>query len=303
MLRIGWLVVVVVTITTVLASRWHEVQPHLGDLHVGLLAGAAALSLAAIGLSGEVWRSQLAGLGARLGFLAGLRVFFVGQLGKYLPGSVWPLLAQTELGRDHAVPPRATFAAVALFMWVHLVSGAAVAAAALGLSGTAPGPVALISLPCLALLAPGLLRPVLRLGLRLTRREPFDAIPDARVMLRTVAWAAAMWLAYGLHLHLAVAAFGAAVPPLAAVGTFAAAWTAGFVFLVAPAGAGVREATMVWLLLPVLSPGAALAVAVVSRLILTAGDVAWGAAGLAVRPHRGGPDARRTARPARSGDR
>jgi hypothetical protein len=32
------------------------------------------------------------------------RILFLGQLGKYLPGSVWPVLAQMELGKTYRVP-------------------------------------------------------------------------------------------------------------------------------------------------------------------------------------------------------
>ena len=38
--------------------------------------------------------------GSPLPLAVARRVFLLAQLGKYLPGSVWPVLAQTELGRD-----------------------------------------------------------------------------------------------------------------------------------------------------------------------------------------------------------
>jgi len=34
----------------------------------------------------------------------GSRIFFVGQLGKYLPGSLWALLVQMELSRKAGIP-------------------------------------------------------------------------------------------------------------------------------------------------------------------------------------------------------
>ncbi len=40
-------------------------------------------------------------LGSPLPPAGSLRVFFLGQLGKYVPGSVWPAVAQMELGRDY----------------------------------------------------------------------------------------------------------------------------------------------------------------------------------------------------------
>ena len=67
-------------------------------------------------------------------------------------------------------------------------------------------------------------------------------------------------------------------------GAYALAWTAGLLVVVAPAGAGVREVALVAALAPVLDRGAGLAVAVLSRVLMTGGDLAWGLAGAALRP-------------------
>jgi uncharacterized membrane protein YbhN (UPF0104 family) len=60
------------------------------------------------------------------------------------------------------------------------------------------------------------------------------------------------------------------------IGAFAVSWIAGFVFVLAPAGAGVREAIMVALLGTTMSPATALTVALISRFMLTLGDVILG---------------------------
>ncbi len=44
------------------------------------------------------WRVLLADLGTHLPAAPASSVFLVGQLGKYLPGSVWTVVAQTEMG-------------------------------------------------------------------------------------------------------------------------------------------------------------------------------------------------------------
>lgn len=290
-LRVVWLVAVLAVVAFVLIDRWEEVGGTLAEARAGLLALAGLLAVAAIGATGAVWRSLLAGVGSWLPVRAAVGVFYVGQLGKYLPGSVWPVLAQAELGRDHAVPARASFAAIALFMWTHLLTGVAVAAVALPFAGVAPWPALFLVVPALALLAPPLLARVLALGLRLARRQPLAATPDARAMVRAVGWTLVMWGCYGAHLAAAVAALGGSVTLPLAVGAFALAWCAGFVFVIAPAGAGVREAVLVGLLLPTLATGPALAATLLSRLLVTAGDVIWGLVGLAVSrgSRRGGP--------------
>ena len=70
---------------------------------------------------------------------------------------------------------------------------------------------------------------------------------------------------------------------LLSIGAFAVAWVAGFVFVLAPAGAGVRETLLVTVLgASELSSASALTVALISRLLMTAGDVIVGGIALAV---------------------
>lgn len=285
--RFAWLAFALVGGAVALAARRDQVGDTLGQLSPGVVAGAGAACLAGVAASFALWRTVLAGLGSGLPLRAAARVFFVGQLGKFLPGSVWPVVAQVDLARDFAVPPRASAAAFALFMWVHLATGVGVGAVALAASGGLPGAAALVALPVALTLLPGVLRRVLSWVLRLLRRAPLDAMPGSGHLLAAVSWALVMWAAWGLHLHWLLGGAGQRVSLLHSTGVFAAAWSAGFVVVPAPAGIGVREAVLVALLAPSgATAGAALAIAAVSRLLLTLADLIWGVVGLAAAPRR-----------------
>jgi hypothetical protein len=78
----------------------------VGSLGLALLTVLAGLFTSFLG-----WRAVLADYGGRLPLAGGLRVFFLSQLGKYLPGSIWPAVAQMELGREYKVPRRVSAAA------------------------------------------------------------------------------------------------------------------------------------------------------------------------------------------------
>ena len=75
-----------------------------------------------------VWRELLADLGSRLSIPEAWRIMFIGQLGKYVPGSIWPVLAQSELGADRRIPRSRTALSVLLSYAVMTCSGAVVAA-------------------------------------------------------------------------------------------------------------------------------------------------------------------------------
>jgi uncharacterized membrane protein YbhN (UPF0104 family) len=284
--RLAVLVVFAGALAWALAAQWGTVRPLLGQLSPASLAGALAAVLGGILATFRCWREVLADLGARLPVVAGARVFFLGQLGKYLPGSLWPVMAQMELGRDHRVPERASGSAVGVFLLVLVGTGLAVVAAAAPLLG--PDAVhaywwLLAALPlALLVLVPPVLNRLLALVVRLARRPPLPRPLSAGGILRAVAWALVAWVAYGVHVWVLTGQFGAGGLPLLArtTGAFAVAWCAGFLLVVVPAGAGVREAALVLLLGGVLTRPQATVVAVVSRLLFVVGDLGWAAVGL-----------------------
>ena len=269
-----------------LAAQWGSVRPLLGQLSPPSLAAALGAVAGGILATFLCWRAILADLGGRLPAIAGARVFFLGQLGKYLPGSLWPVMAQMELGRDHQVPERASGSAVAVFLLVLVGTGLAVAAATAPLLGSDAVHTywwLLAVLPLtLVVLLPSVLNRMLALAMRVARRPPLPTPLSAAGILRAAGWALVSWLAYGLQVWVLAAQFTEAGLPLAvrATGAFAAAWCAGFLLVVVPAGAGVREAALVLLLAGVLTRSQATVVAVVSRLLFVVGDLGWGAVGL-----------------------
>jgi hypothetical protein len=106
-------------------------------------------------------------------------------------------------------------------------------------------------------------------------------------MAAALAWSWSSWMFYGLQVWLLATRLGA--PPgrtvLLAVGGFAFAWSVGFVVVLAPAGAGVRDVLLIATLSPVLGTGPATAVALMSRALMTAGDlITAGLAAVSSRP-------------------
>lgn len=284
LLRVAYLLAVAVAFVAAVASRRAELAEHLGRTDPLPVAGAVVAGLAGVGISALVWRRMLAGVGARLPGSAVVRVFFLAQVGKYLPGSVWPVLAQAEMGADHGVPRRSAVAAQTLFMWVHLITGAVLGIPTLAATGTLPLWTALAAPALVLLLLPGPLGTTIDWLLRRLRRAPLPVRPTLTDMAVATGWALVMWACYGLHTHWLVDAFEVPAPgilPLVvATGAFAAAWSAGFVFLIAPAGAGAREVVLIAALGAVTAPETAFTVALLSRLVLTLADGAWAGVGL-----------------------
>ena len=257
-----------------------------------MLVGALAMALLGVFMSSCSGAARLRVLGSPLPVRPAARLFFVTQMGKYLPGAVWPVLAQMRMGRDLGVPRQRMALAFLLTLGVATLVGILVGVAALPALLQAEGRVVLLGLlavpALLALLVPRVLNGLLDRALRMLRRPGLDAPLSGRDMARGVGWSLAFWLVYGGHVWLLAVGLGAdpweALP--VAIGGFAIAFSLGPLLVVLPAGAGVREAVLVVLLHSVLSTPEATAVALTSRGILMATDglLALGA-GLVPRRH------------------
>jgi glycosyltransferase 2 family protein len=261
--------------------HWTSVAAALGRL--GFLAVAGAFIGVLLGLlaSMEVWRLLLAGLGSPLPTRAAARVLFIGQLGKYLPGSIWPVIAQMELGSEHHVPRLRSASASVLAMLVSVLTGLLAALVTLPLvaRSTSYRWVFLAAPLLLICLHPKVLNQVLDRVLRLARRPPLERPLSGRVVAGALAWSFSTWIGYGLQIWLLATRVGLPYGrgALLATGGFAFAWCVGFLIVFLPVGAGVREVLLIATLSPFIGAGAAGAVALVSRLLMTAGDLSTAA--------------------------
>lgn len=292
--RVGFLLLAVLLL--VLALRENGDEAYDAALDVGPLHALGSLLAVLLGLlaSARVWRALLSDLGTPLPMRPALHVFFLGQLGKYVPGSVFAIAAQMELGRAHGAPRSRVGTASLVFMGVLVAAGLLTAGVALPF--TSPDALrdfawVLLVLPLgLVALHPPVLTRLVTLLLRVLKRDPLERPLSRRGVGAALGWALAMWAAYGVHLWLLVRPQETSTRAdllLLSLGAYALAWTAGFLFVVAPAGAGVREVALVAALAPVLDAGPALAVTVLSRVLMTLGDLVWGVVGAALRPRKG----------------
>jgi glycosyltransferase 2 family protein len=270
--------VVVAAFGWALHGQWDDIVEQLKRQHPAVVVAALLVALAGVFMSFLLWRGTLVVLGSSLPRRPAARLFFLTQLGKYLPGAVWPVLAQMRMGRDLGVPRQRMGLAFLLTLGLSTLVGILVGVAALPALLQAEGRVVLLGLLAvpvlLALLVPRVLNGLLERALRLLRRPGLEMPSSGRDMTRGVGWAIAFWIVYGGHVWVLAVGLGAdpwrTLP--VAIGGFAIAFSLGPLLVVLPAGAGVREAVMVLLLHSVLSTSEATAVALTSRGILMATD-------------------------------
>jgi len=223
------------------------------------------------------WRAMLASWGQELSALAAARIWTVSSLGKYVPGKVWAIAGMALLAQQVGVAAWAATGSAVVLQPLAIGTGAAI----VGLTGTValeiahPGARAALGL-LVAASAAGvglvLWPPAVRRLLRLARVPAEAAMaPRPEGVLGGIAANAIAWVGYGVALWLLARGL---LPEVrlelwTAVAVFTASYLAGFLALLAPGGLGVREALFILMLQQPIGIGAATALAVASRLLLT----------------------------------
>lgn len=291
--RALFLATVLVLLAVALAERGPALWHQMGRLSLPVVIVAFITGLGGLMCSLMVWRSLLADLGSPLSVNDAFRVMFIGQLAKYLPGSVWPLLAQAELAADRGVPRTRTGVSVLLSSAVMVWTGGLVAAVTLPFASTAStGQYLWIMLAApvtLILLSPPVLNRSLRLLLRLLRRSSLYQPATLRGLAVSTGWATLGWSLNGLMIYVLTTRLGGhdgrQILAVSVAG-YALSWVAGFLFIIAPAGAGVREAILVAVVNVQTTGTVAITVALVARGLAVVADAVAGAVAAALVGHR-----------------
>jgi uncharacterized membrane protein YbhN (UPF0104 family) len=277
-LRLGFLAATVAFAIWGFRNNGEEILAALQSIGPAQIAGSTVLVVGGLAITGVVWGWLLRSYGYRIPAPESAAYFFVGQLGKYIPGSVWSLAAQADMARASAIPPRTTVSVGLVFLWVHVASGIPVAAVFAVLPSDNP-----LDQPWLRVLAAAaglaLLAPIVlaRVGRALAGQPEPPALTwrDSASLLGLML---VVWALYGTGAYLVappdeLEAAGAPLTTWAMLtGAFALSYVVGVVIIFAPAGLGAREVTLIALTAPLLGGAAAAALALMIRLVHTVGD-------------------------------
>ena len=274
-----------------LAGQWQGVRERLADTHPswGLVALSVLLVLLDYGLLIQVWRAMLGawGEGGKLSLTEAARIWFVSNLGRYVPGKVWQIATMAVMAQRRGVSPVTATGASLVVNLANIASGFVVVLAtgaavfrSFSSAGPRTGMLVAIILGAGLLLLPLAFRMAAPLIARVTRdRILLPAVPAQAIWLAALGTAAA-WVVYGIAFQWFSMALvhGEAGGTALYVAAFTGSYLVGYLAVFAPGGIVVRElmlATSLTSLGLMSAPEAAL-VAIASRLWLTAVEVTPG---------------------------
>ena len=295
-----WLVAAVVIAFAVreVARQWQDVAPALRGLRLDWLRILASgiLVVTTYLVLIEAWRATLRVWSESLPFAASARIWFVSNLGKYVPGKVWQIAAMGAMAQKNGVSAAAAIGSSLVVNLVNIIAGfAVIALTAAGKVGAAVGAqsslargdtaeLAVIAIAVLGgaalLLAPVAVPRLATLAGRVSGRTVASPRVPSRAIWVAAASTTASWLLYGLAFSL----FAHGVSPRATgnassyIAVYTGSYLAGYLALFAPGGVGVREAVLV-LAMPrfnLASAADAAVIAITSRLWLTVLEIVPG---------------------------
>lgn len=269
---------------------WHEIVAYEWQFDYPDLLIALALMLSSTALYAYLWKLILERLGATLTYRKSYRIYYLSQLGRYLPGKIWSVLGLVYLSHKEGISKATSATSVILQLVLQIISGVIVFAITLPFwrnAGVGTGLYGFIVLLPIGLISvhPALLNRGLNLALRIAGQPEMKLSWGYSYLLGQLGLWGVFWFVNGVaHYFLIRSIYPSSLPPLPVLaGAFAISWVAGFLSLLTPSGLGVVEGTLALLLAFYFPASVAAIIALWSRLARTIVDLVCAAVAGAIR--------------------
>ena len=262
-------------VVRILTSKWTEVTDAFAQVDAANLVFSLILGLSGMTIIGSLWVAMLASRSQHMRHRTALSWYFTGQLGKYVPGGIWPIVGRAEFAVRNSVPRVDAYASTGL----SLVSTylAAIVAIALGALLTDDHQLIGISLS-IALVIGYLAFANERLRLKVitvaTRISPVaQSLTDPIRLAKLVLMHLPAWILMSLSTSVTASALGARIGIAEMLFITSTSWFFGFVVVGVPGGIGVREAVFTSMAGGIIGVPVAVSLALLSRVVFIAVDV------------------------------
>lgn len=282
--RLAILIAVVYGVRRSLLDGLEKLDEHPWHLDAGWLVASGAIYLLSLLPAGLFWQRILLGMGQAAGTGETLRAYYIGHLGKYVPGKALVVILRAGLIQSQRVDPVVAGTSVFVETLTLMAVGSLLSAAIIPFWFSDPLKLVLVALGFAAVAGLPTLPPVFRLAVRFVPflgSDPGRSECLARLRATTLVWGWVAnvigWFISGLSLWAVVRSLGAGsmiTPATLPLYTAAAAMSTvgGFLSMI-PAGIVVREAILGHLLAADCGASVALLTAIVFRLVQLVSEV------------------------------
>ena len=258
-----------------LISKWDEVSDAFSQVDAINLVLSLLLGLAAMTSIGWIWVTMIVARSHNVRHRNAMSWYFTGQLGKYVPGGIWPIVGRAELAVRNGIPRLDAYASTGL----SLVTTYAAAVVTIGIGAavtTGHRPIAVliavgIVLAYAAFSQPSLRAVIIRIATRVSSSA--SSLTDPKRLARLTVLHIPAWILMSLSTSVTATAFGAKISIADMLFITTTSWLAGFVVVGVPGGIGVREAVFTSLAGGIIGTPMAVSLALMSRVVFIAVDL------------------------------
>lgn len=235
------------------------------------------------------WTNMINELGESIRFSKAFWIISTSQIAKYVPGGIWYTLGRVYLCKMEKMKGEIVFLSVVVETCLLMLTNMVIFLVSINFISDASILNPLLSVAIifvlLIILYPPLLNRLVNFALKILKRPKMKLEIKYLQMLKLSIYFLISWLAQIMGFYFLINSIYpialSKIFNLSAVYTLS--WITGFIVLFAPAGLGVREATMSLLLSPILLTPLAIATSFITRVWITIFEVVIFFAGLIVR--------------------
>lgn len=262
-----------------ISSHWTQLQSFEWAFRPLPLVGSVLLQLGAAIFWAAVWRHMVARSGYPMHWLQGVRVYFLSNLAKYVPGSIWGYVSRVYLGKSQDLTTMGVGISAVWEVGTTIIASLLLTATMIPVyPGQIPPIILRLVLAAALLCLIALMPPIFRRWVRVLdrwisiQRRPSFRWRDFFLYVAS---------AFITHVMVGTAFFLFARSltrvPLYAWWSFVGMWsfsaTAGLVVILVPYGLGVREGLLMLFLQPFLPTESAALISLAARLWTLVGEL------------------------------
>lgn len=264
-----------------------QIRAYQWDLKPSFLILSFLFLLINLAISAFAWKKMLFFLGVQLPFEQSFKIMFVSGLGKYLPGKVWLYLSQIYLAGKAKIPKSVALFSILLLFGAYNLAGALVFIFSLFLWDMF-SPVVLSFLLLIffsffmIIFSPRILNRISKVLTLISKKFKEGLIPEeltvrggASQIAQIILILMADWIIFGVAVYFLVNSFYHIDLSQTVIlcGIFAISVILGILSFFVPAGLGVREGVLSYLLSLFIPISAAILISLVMRVWITSGEL------------------------------
>lgn len=253
-------------------EKWNAVSSYEWNLNPEFVALSILVHIMTFVLFSKAWCVLMRGFGFNIPLKTAFKIGYIANLGRYVPGKVWPVvgmayyLKKINVNLDVAVaswgiatilgiPPAFLAGFITVYLYPQMIVGIFGSDAGAGLSAMI---MMMIAISIFLIFVPSKTIAIYNSIIRVLKRRPIKFDLSRKVALSVYAWYFISWICYGSAFIIFSRGMlsGAEIPLIAGIGSFILAYVIGYLAFFAPGGLGARELILTAVLTSFMGSGA-----------------------------------------------